>query len=129
MMPAVGAMRGVMNTRKLYAAEATWKAEEWSIVALRVLAQAAWDDFAPLKIRHRCCPEIRTHRGLRYGGRGLLSFYDPDTHTIRLSRHQRDPKVLLHEMAHACGPMSHNRTFWNLMWDMFRRYGVRVTQR
>ncbi len=111
-----------MTTRRVYKAEARWKAEEWYMGGLQALADFAWFQERP----KQAPPRVVAARGARYGGRGLLSYYDPDTHTIYLSRHQRDPKVLLHELVHALGNMKHDDAFWSKLLDLLRRHRIPV---
>jgi hypothetical protein len=56
-------------------------------------------------------PRISFGRGIK-SGRRYLSYYDPNTHEIVLSKGQRDKITLLHELIHADRPeLYHDKYF------------------
>jgi hypothetical protein len=117
-------MSKATDTRHVYRIEDTWQHEEWPIDKLRELAHRVWRREAHKSWR---VPKIVAGRGTKYGGR-LLSYCIGRSY-IELSRQQRDPKVLLHELAHAlvggtvCG---HNVTFQRKLIYLLRKYRIRV---
>lgn len=119
-------MKSNYNTRKVYAIESKWQREEWSIKKLRNLSVKIWNNEAP-QIWKKFPPKVVAGKGIKYNGKYLS--YCLGRSYIELSRNQRDPKVLVHEITHAlvggmvCG---HNQTFWNKMVYLLTKYKIRT---
>ena len=116
-------------TRRVYREEDLWKTEEWSMPKLKGLATYIWEREAPASWR-RFPPKVVAGRGKLYNGR-LLSFCCGRSY-IELCRNQRDPKVLVHELAHALVggyTCKHNPTFVAKRDFLLRKYRIKVERR
>jgi len=117
------------DTRRVYRIEESWAKEEWPMAKLRALANRIWQKEAPANWK-KFPPRIVAGRGMMYNGR-LLSYCLGRSY-IELTRTQRDPKVLIHELTHAlvngwtCG---HNKTFQAKMVELLLKYKIRCERK
>lgn len=94
--------------------------KDTSIEELRKLASRVWRQYK--KKRSRECPSIWAGKGVFYSG-VYCSYYEVDpVHKIVLTRSQRKPTVLLHEMAHALGRGLHDAAFCALYFELLHKY-------
>lgn len=119
-------MSASADTRRLYRFEELFLHtkqcpgnEDAPIGALRALAMRVWGDYNGSA--HEC-PAVIAGEGVRDGD-VLYSFYEiPPVHKIVLTRSQRRPTVLLHEMAHALGKWLHDAKFCELYFELLHKY-------
>lgn len=115
------------DTRRLYRFEHLFLCKpnnpgnkDTPIEELRKLAAMVWRDYN--KKQSRECPVLIAGAGLQYGDT-LYSFYEVmPVHRIVLSRPQRTPTVLLHELTHALGRGLHNASFCKLYFELLHKY-------
>lgn len=84
---------------------------------LRALARRIWRDRGR---RGNRCPLVIAGRGVRFGGQWCS--YCLGFSLIVLARHHRNRVVLIHEMTHALGPMTHGNRFQNLYAELLEQY-------
>lgn len=115
--------REMVNTRKVYAAEALmyeqWEFDELtkqrSLTYLRRLANRIWKG-------EKCkvsMPEIRFGSGISHGD-SQYSWCDGET--IELVPTQQDILTLIHELVHAIGCDYHNREFVEIQTYLLKKY-------
>lgn len=90
---------------------------EWPMARLRALGRLIWREIARGRER---CPEIVAGRGLRHCGR-LVSYCEGRSRVV-LARHERRPRIVIHEFTHALGPITHGLRFQKLFAYLIGRY-------
>ena len=133
------ATRRSRDTRAVYQLEDILRAgaRREPIAALRALAGRVWRDYVSKhSLRPRSehsltqlstrrllgnrCPTVIAGDGIRWQGEWCS--YCLGRSKIVLARHHRDRIVLLHEMTHALGPVTHGKRFQNLFAELLERY-------
>ncbi len=112
------AARKARDTRAVYRWEDELRSggrHSASMRTLRRLAHRVWHEHGK-----GSCPEIKAGRGIPFTG--TLASYCMGRRLIVLARHHRDKVVLLHELTHALGPVTHGRRFQNLYAELLERY-------
>ena len=113
------AARKARDTRRVYAWEDDLRAGgryRASMGALRSLALRVWRDYG----RGNRPPAVIAGRGIP--SNGSLASYCLGSTVIVLARNHRDRVVLLHELTHALGPVTHGNRFQNLYLELLERY-------
>ena len=110
------------QTRRIYRIERTWVYEEWPMRKLRRLAKKIWEGEG---VKWKM-PRIVAGRGMRYNGR--CTSYCQERDLIVIARHHRDPKVLIHEIAHAIVGVWHNHdaVFEKKMVELLTKYRIKI---
>lgn len=113
------AARKARDTRCVYAWEDQLRAGgryQAPVAELRALARRIWKAYGPPGNR---APSVIAG-GLRWGD--AWCSYCIGRRLIVLARHHRDRVVLIHEMTHALGPITHGNRFQNLFAELLTRY-------
>ena len=125
------AARRARDTRAVYRLEDILRvgARREPIAALRALAGRVWRDyisehsltkFSGRRRPGNRCPTVIAGDGIRWQGEWCS--YCLGRSKIVLARHHRDRIVLLHELTHALGPVTHGKRFQNLFAELLARY-------
>lgn len=107
------------ETRKVYLFEERFLSRKTRpIKMLRKLARRIWRENTRRRDR---VPKVLAGRGVQYG-KELRSFCEGRTKIV-LARHQRTKAVLIHEIVHALGPVTHGKRFQRKFAELLWRYG------
>ena len=117
--------RRMVDTRRLYAWEGNCQAWPDSFLAdtpiktLRRFARKVWIECAPLNKQGRM-PAVVAGRGTPHGG--MLTSYCLGFNRIVLARQHRSKDIVLHELVHALGPITHGERFAKVYMRLLERY-------
>jgi predicted metal-dependent hydrolase len=114
-------------TRKMYGTEKQIIEKIWgmnrprSLKNIQVAFKLLWDHYSPLYNVYRKMPEVQFGPGTKYRGRYLsytIARERGQPWLIELAPGQRNFYVLIHELAHALGPVQHGVKFAEVYHDL-----------